>query len=73
MEDTVKLMLDYMQEHKITQLELSKVLGTNPPQVSRWVSCHHNPCRAWQYRINSLLANSNKEVGKLRRLKHAEK
>lgn len=71
MNDAVRTLLDCVDRKGMSQLELAKLLGTNPPQVSRWLTGKHNPCRAWQYRIANVIKQvENPTVGKMKRLAH---
>jgi len=69
----VKVMQGYMKMMGLTQEELATLLGTSPPQISKWINGRHNPCRAWQYRIASVCADVKKPaIPPMKRLSHEE-
>ena len=69
--ESVLLITDYMRVTGLSQRDVAKALGTNSPQVCRWITGKHNPCRAWQYRIATVLAPGKAyAVGKMDRLNH---
>ena len=58
--DLIAALEEYRLEHRITQVELARILGVAFVTVSRWFNGHTHPNKIQEFQIRKLLSKKGR-------------